>query len=180
MKRLTLLFIVILMTFTLSACYLDVYDDSHDDEYVVVSTYFERVSDTFDVIELYYIPQIDGEIIFYDLDENILEKTGKLNKITYELRGNYKIETQSPLNIYMVKQLAWVSITENDYIYSESKLETDILVQYGILPIIGKDYELGDTIRVIYQENNLSLHYVLARQDNRMFVRYGDIRELLI
>jgi len=179
MRRLLSGLILVLTSVILSSCWLDVNDSSHDNEYVIVSTYYIQVKDSFDVIMVYYIPKIDGEIIFYDLDDNTLEIVGQTNLLTYQLRGNYSIQTLAPLNIYMGNKLVWNSIPEIGYIYSETKLNSDVLVIYGTLPVISKTYEINDTIRVTYQENNLSLCYILARESTKMFVKYGDIRELL-
>ncbi|MDY0278850.1 MAG: hypothetical protein RBQ97_12280 [Acholeplasma sp.] len=172
--------LLFLMVFTLSACdLLDINDTSHDDEYIQVSTYWAINEETKEVERLYYLPTVSNGIVFYDLDIDELEKVNETHSISYQLNGNYKIESESNLDLFMVKTLKWENISEIDYIYSDSKLEDDILVTYGDLPIISSNYKIGDTIRVVYQENNLLLHYALLREDYNLYIRYGDIRELL-
>jgi len=179
MKKVLMILVVLVAIFTLSGCYLDLDDPSHDDDFVLVSNYFERIDGTLEVVERYYLPKIDGELVFYELDIEALDLVSNTTRLTYQFRGNYKVESEEPLNIYMLSELKWVNITENDYIYSENKLEDDVLVEYGTLPIIANDYEIGNTIRVIYQENNIYQHYYLQRTNNYMYIRYGDIRGLL-
>ena len=181
MKKLLGIVLLFSMIFTLSACYnIDLNDTTHDDEYVKVSTYWALNEESGDVERLYYIPTIIGTINFYDIDIDDLELINQTQKITYKLNGNYHIVSDKPLNLYVKNELVWETISEIDYIYSDSKLEDDVLVTYGDLPIIASSYELGDTIRVIYQENFLQSHFVLLREDYGVYIRYGDIRELLV
>jgi hypothetical protein len=173
-----MLFVMIL---TLSACDLiDINDTSNDDKYVQVKSYWVFNEETNEVEKLYYLPTVNNDIEFYDLDIDELELVNTTNVITYQLNGNYKIVSDDEMDLFMVNKLKWESISEYDYIYSDSKLNDDILVSYGNLPIIASSYQIGDTIRVIYQENNLSLHYVLIREDYNLYIRYGDIRSNLI
>ena len=180
-KKLLGIILLFTMVFTLSACYnIDLNDTSHDDEYVEISTYWALNEESGEVEKLYYIPTLSGNVEFYQIDRGNLEIIDQTQTITYQLGGNYHIVSNEPLNLYVKSELVWENISEIDYIYSNTKLEDDTLITYGDLPIIANTYEIGDTIRVIYQENFLQSHFVLLREDYSIYIRYGDIRELLI
>lgn len=181
MKKLLFIVLIFSMMFTLIGCDLiDVNDATHDDEYVMVSTYWEIDEVTKELFKVYYVPTINGEIEFIDLlTLGEIELVGQTNILNYELRGNYHLGTQEPLDLYMKTELKWENISEYDYIYSTKKLPNDVLVEYGTIPIISSEYEIGSTIRVIYQDNQAYLHYTLMRVDYNLYIRYGDFRELL-
>jgi hypothetical protein len=179
-RKIVFIVMLFVMILTLSACDLiDINDTSNDDKYVQVKSYWVFNEETNEVEKLYYLPTVNNDIEFYDLDIETLELVDTTTSITYQLNGNYKIVSDDEMDLFMVNKLKWENISEIDYIYSGNKLEDDILVTYGDLPIIASTYEIGDTIRVVYQENNLLLHYALLREDYNLYIRYGDIRELL-
>lgn len=191
MKKLLLVFIVLMLSLSISGCTLngiDLDDTSHDDDYILVSVYYDLDVETHDVVKNIYVPTItsglDYTLRFYTLDEldgdveNILSTT----TVEYGILGNYSITSNEPIDIYAISDLKWESIPESAWYEtpSEKRLNDDLLVNYGTLPILSETYQIGDVIRVIYQENNLSLHYMVSRSDTRLFIRYGDLRTLLV
>jgi hypothetical protein len=178
-KKLLFIVLIFLMVFTLFGCeFIDTSNTSRDDEYIMVSRYWALNEKTGEVELVYYISTVNNKISLYQLEIDDLELVNQTYTINYQLRGNYSITSQEPLNVYMVKTLMWESISEIGYIYSDNKLPNDVLVESGTLPIISDSYQFGDTIKVIYQDNNIQNHYILSRVNNGIYIRYGDIREL--
>jgi hypothetical protein len=178
-KILTILILLVISTLLIS-CDIDLSDTSHDDDYIIVSTYYEYDEQNDEVIKLYYVPKITTSLTFYTFELDELEKVDEIYEVNYGLRDNYFIKSDEPIELHAVKQLKWDSIPEKYWLGSTDKrLEDDVLTTYGDLPIISINYELYDVIRVIYQDSNLYLHYILVRENNYLFIRYGDLRKLI-
>ncbi len=181
-KKLFLIFIALMLSVSVMGCVLngiDLNDTSHDDDYIVVSLYYEVDKKTGELVQKVYLPTIN-ELRFYESNEiGNLELYVQTNEIRYQLYGNYNIKSKTSISVYVVSDLKWENIPETAWHESNQRLNDDVLSTYGTLPILATSYKLSDVIRVIYQDNNLWLHYMVARTDTRLFIRYGDLRTLL-
>ena len=169
----------------LSSCSVDFTDSSHDNDYILVSTYYEIDSNSNTVIKEFYVPYVNYNLSglrYYDISEVLdLEVVALTSQVTYGMFGNYTIVSKTtPIMVYGVSTLKWKTIPENDWIYSTQRLQDDVLVTYGTLPMLSPNYELYDTVRVLYEDLNLTACYVVVKVDTRTFIRYGDLRALLI
>ena len=176
MKRLIGLILFVVIVLVLSSCKIDLEDDTHDDDYIKVSYYYEVDEETNEVSKVYYV----SDMTFYHFDKDELENVFAIRELSYGSRGDWTVDFKEYFDVYAVKERQWVSIPETAWYESNQKLIDDVLTIYGTLPILSQHYDIGDTVRVSYLENNLLLHFMVQRVDGSFYVRYGDLREMVL
>lgn len=184
LRKMLLVFIALMLSVSVMGCVLngiDLKDESNDDNYILVSIYYDVDVKTNEIVQKAYIPE-SAELVFYTLDEiqGELEHALTITEIHYQIKGNYRLLSRKPIKVYAIDEKSWVSIPESAWHYSQDKLQDDVLVTYGTKPLLLPTYEIGDVVRVIYQDNGLQLHFMIERAYQHYYIRYGDLRALLI
>ena len=176
MKKLLMLVLLLVATFVLGGC--EVTDtDRYDHQFIDIRAYWDWDSER-ELIERFYY--FDPKTEAVSLVEERLEVVGTANEVSIEFHGNYSIKSKEGITLYQKTDLEWQNISEQGYWASKSQLPDDVLVRYGTLPVLSENYEIGDTVRIFYQDYQLVQHYMVVRADTNYYVNFGEIRQLYI
>lgn len=176
MRRVLLLVLTLVLGMIFSSCTIDLEDGTNDDNYVRVYYYQEIDEETDEISLVYYV----NNLTFYEFDKDELENVFAIHELSYGPRCDWTVDFKEYFDVYAVKEKRWESIPEIAWFESDQKLSDDVLSLYGTLPILSSSYNIGDVVRITYIEYGLSLHFMVERTDNYLYVRYGDLRKMVI
>ena len=175
MKKFYVLIMTLIVGMFMTSCTIDFNDGSHDDDYIKVDFVYEVDEQSGELVKSYYV----WELVFYSFGNDELENVGSTNELSYTRYGYIDVYLGDYVDLYATNNYEWVNIPETAWYESNQKLPNDTLVLYGTLPVLSPSYEIGDSVRVYYLDNNLALHYMVVRSNNTIYVRYGDLRKLV-